>query len=86
MRGKASSIKPMLLLRADTLPSDGAEWAYQLKLDGYRAIAFRTGGHVHLRSRNDNDFGTRYGQIVRGLAAMPPETIVDGEVVALDLW
>jgi DNA ligase D-like protein (predicted ligase) len=84
MRGKASFIKPMLLLRADTLPSDGGEWEYQLKLDGYRAIAFRTGGKVHLRSRNDNDFGTRYSYILRGLAGMPPETIIDGEVVALD--
>lgn len=49
-----------------------------------RAIAFRTSGQVHLRSRNDNDFGSRYGQILRGLAGLPPETIIDGEVVALD--
>jgi ATP-dependent DNA ligase len=46
----------MLLLRTDSLPNDGDRWQYQLKFDGYRAIVFKTGGKVHLRSRNDNDF------------------------------
>jgi DNA ligase D-like protein (predicted ligase) len=84
MRGKASFITPMLLLRADALPPDAEHWEYQLKLDGYRAVAFKTGGKIHLRSRNDNDFGSRYGEVLRGLAGLPPETVVDGEVVALD--
>lgn len=73
----------MLLLRADTLP-EGPRWEYQLKLDGYRAIAFKRRGAVHLRSRNDNDFTRRYARVVTGLAGMPDETILDGEVVALD--
>jgi DNA ligase D-like protein (predicted ligase) len=74
----------MLLLRTDNLPDDGARWEYQLKFDGYRAIAFKTGGTLHLRSRNDNDFSRRYAPIVRGLAGLPDETVIDGEVVALD--
>lgn len=37
------------------------------KLDGYRAVAFKAGGKVHLRSRNDNDFNTRYPAIVKAL-------------------
>ena len=57
-RVKGHFIEPMLLLRTDALPDD-ARWEYQLKLDGYRAVAFRTGGTVHLRSRNDNDFGVQ---------------------------
>src|SRR5262245_42761239 len=73
----------MLLLRADRLP-EGAHWSYELKLDGYRAIAFRTGGHVHLRSRNDNDFNYRYPAVVTALAHLPNETVIDGEVVAFD--
>jgi len=45
----------MLLHRTDRLP-EGSKWAYELKLDGYRASAIKTAGKVHLRSRNDNDF------------------------------
>ena len=40
---KARFIDQMLLLRKDRLP-EGNEWEYQLKLDGYRAIAFKTAG------------------------------------------
>jgi bifunctional non-homologous end joining protein LigD len=74
----------MLLLPTDRLPDDRERWAYQLKLDGYRAIAFRAGRRVSLRSRNDNDFAPLYPGIVRGLARLPDETVIDGEVVALD--
>ena len=40
-----------------------------MKLDGYRAVAFRRDGTVHLRSRNDNDFNARYPAVVKALAA-----------------
>jgi ATP-dependent DNA ligase len=79
-RVKAGFIEPMLLLRTDTLPDEAARWAYQLKFDGYRAIAFKTGGKVYLRSRNDNDFGVRYPAVVRGWAKLPDETVIDGEL------
>src|SRR5580704_6031502 len=80
---KAQFIEPMLLLRTDKLP-EGPEWVFELKFDGYRALAIKTGGRVQLRSRNDNDFSARYPGIVKALAAMPDETVIDGEVVALD--
>jgi DNA ligase D-like protein (predicted ligase) len=73
----------MLLLRTDSLPS-GDQWLYELKLDGYRAIAFKRGGVVHLRSRNDNDFNGRYPDVVKALAKLPDNTVIDGEVVAFD--
>jgi DNA ligase D-like protein (predicted ligase) len=73
----------MLLLRTESLPS-GQQWLYELKLDGYRAIAFKRNGAVHLRSRNDNDFNTRYPAVVESLAKLPENTVVDGEVVAFD--
>src|SRR3954468_5090888 len=81
---KGLFIEPMLLLRTDKLPNDGDRWEYQLKFDGYRAIAFKTGGTLHLRSRNDNDFSVRYSGVLKGLAKLPDETVIDGEVIALD--
>ncbi len=80
---KAAFIEPMLLLRAETLP-EGHAWQYELKLDGYRALAIKTGGSIQLRSRNDNDFSLRYPAIAKALESLPNETVVDGEVVALD--
>jgi bifunctional non-homologous end joining protein LigD len=82
-RPRVGFIEPMLLLRTDKLPDDPTRWLYQLKLDGYRAIAFKAGGKVHLRSRNDNDFSARYPKVVRGLAKLPDETVIDGELIAL---
>jgi DNA ligase D-like protein (predicted ligase) len=73
----------MLVLRSSELPVDGG-WIVELKLDGYRAIAFKSGGKVHLRSRKDNDFAVRYSEITKALASMLDETVIDGEVVALD--
>jgi bifunctional non-homologous end joining protein LigD len=79
----AKFIEPMLLLRTERLP-EGSDWLLELKLDGYRAVAIKAAGKLHLRSRNDNDFNSRYPGIVKALAGMPDETVLDGEVVALD--
>ena len=43
---KAKFIEPMLLLRTPRLP-EGKDWTYEIKWDGYRAIAFKTGGKIH---------------------------------------
>jgi ATP-dependent DNA ligase len=59
-RTKARFIDAMLLLRTDALPDDPARWTYELKLDGYRAVAYKTSGKMHLGSRNNNDFNTKY--------------------------
>jgi bifunctional non-homologous end joining protein LigD len=83
-RIKASFIEPMLLLRQDALPHDPTRWLYQLKLDGYRSIAFKTGGVLHLRSRNNKDFSRTYAAVFKALAKLPNETVIDGEIVAVD--
>jgi bifunctional non-homologous end joining protein LigD len=79
----ARFIEPMLLLRTESLPS-GHQWLYELKLDGYRAIAFKRNGDLNLRSRNDNDFNARYPAVVKALAKLPDNTVIDGEIVAFD--
>lgn len=79
---EAKFIEPMLLLRTESLP-EGKDWLYEIKLDGYRALAIKSGGKVQLRSRNNNDFSARYTSITKALASMPNETVIDGEVVAL---
>ena len=73
----------MFLLRTDALPS-GEQWLYELKLDGYRAIAFKSKVSVHLRSRNDNDFNVRYPAVVKRYETCRTNTFIDGEIVALD--
>ncbi len=73
----------MLLLPSQKLP-EGTNWAYELKLDGFRALAIKSNGKAHLRSRNNKSFDNRYPEIVKALASMPDETVIDGEVVALD--
>jgi bifunctional non-homologous end joining protein LigD len=80
---KARFIEPMLLQRAEKLP-ESSSWAYELKLDGFRALAIKSGGHVRLSSRNDKDFNLKYPTIVQALAAMPDHTVIDGEIVALN--
>src|ERR1017187_844729 len=82
-KSKLTFIEPMLLQRADALP-EGDVWLYELKLDGFRAKAIKSDGRVPLRSRNDKDFSTKYPAIVQALTAMPDETVIDGEFVALD--
>jgi DNA ligase D-like protein (predicted ligase) len=77
-------IEPMLLLRTESLPDDPSLWRYEIKHDGYRAVAIKTEGKIHLRSRNDNDFASRYAAIAEALTALPDETVVDGEIVAFD--
>ena len=49
-RARARFLEPMLLLRTEALPDDPARWLYELKMDGYRAVAFTSSGS-RVRSR-----------------------------------
>lgn len=73
----------MLPVRTDKLP-EGDGWLYEVKFNGYRALAIKTGERVQLRSRIDKGFTRRYPGVVAALARMPDDTVIEGEVVALD--
>jgi ATP dependent DNA ligase domain len=79
----AAFIEPMECLAVAKLP-DGAQWLYEIKLDGYRAEAMRSDSGVILFSRSRKSFNKQFSLIVEALAGLPENTVIDGEVVALD--
>ena len=73
----------MYALPAQNLPK-GSEWLYEVKFDGYRCLAGRDSTGVTLWSRRENLFTKQFPQIARACERLPPNTLVDGEIVALD--
>lgn len=59
----------------------GKDWAFEIKWDGYRAIADLTDG-VKLYSRNGLDFSNQFRKIANALLSQPHSMIIDGEIVA----
>ena len=81
---KARFIEPMKPNLLDTPPTHG-NWIYELKFDGFRILAIKTGAKVKLISRNENDLTERFDEVAAALAELPcEECVIDGEVVALD--
>lgn len=72
--------QPMLAKLVEVI-SDKAEWLYELKYDGYRAIAKISQGKVELLSRNGNSFNKVYQPLVAELSQIADEVVLDGEVV-----
>jgi ATP-dependent DNA ligase len=70
-------------LRVEKIP-EGELWTYELKLDGYRLVTVKTGGRVTLCPRRGSDLSERFKEVTAALAILPDETVIDGEVVALD--
>jgi bifunctional non-homologous end joining protein LigD len=77
-------LEPMQCKPVQELPK-GNGWIYEVKFDGYRAVALKNGSEARLISRNEKDLGRKYPEILDGIAEIPFEKIaLDGEIVAVN--
>jgi bifunctional non-homologous end joining protein LigD len=76
-------VAPMQAMLVDSIrPGD---WIYEIKFDGYRALALRGGNETRVLSRNQKDLGKKFTNIRDSIAALDvQDAIIDGEIVALD--
>ncbi|MGH9497850.1 MAG: non-homologous end-joining DNA ligase [Terriglobales bacterium] len=83
-RSMPASITPMLATPIEK-PFDSPDWLFEIKWDGYRAVAFVENGKVRLVSRNQNDLTGQYPELHDLPKLVKAKTaILDGEVAALD--
>ncbi len=77
--------RPMLSTPSTSIPH-GELWTYEVKFDGYRALAYIRGGDCRLVSRNDNDLTGRFPEVAKAVATAvkSPNAVVDGEVCRID--
>lgn len=77
--------RPMLATQADRVPT-GDGWSFEVKWDGYRALAYVDGGSCELQSRNAQLLTGRFPAVAREIAAavQGASAVLDGEVCALD--
>ncbi|HEV7867552.1 MAG TPA: non-homologous end-joining DNA ligase [Chthoniobacteraceae bacterium] len=77
-------VEPMKAKLAAAPPTAG-KWIYELKFDGFRALALKSGESVRLLSRNNRDLGDRFPEIIEAIRTVSADSaILDGEIVALD--
>ena len=61
------------------------DWIYEIKFDGYRALALRGGNETRILSRNEKDLGGKFPEVKDAVATLDvQDAIIDGEIVALD--
>lgn len=64
--------------------SEGKEWTYEIKLDGFRLEAVKNAGKTSVYSRRRNVLNEQFPYIATALGKLPNSTVINGEVVALD--
>ncbi len=77
------AIKPMLA-QSVMEPFDNEDWIFELKYDGYRAIAEIESGNVTLYSRNNISYNNKFALLADSLKKFPGNAVLDGEVVVVD--
>ena len=83
-KARVKFIEPMLAKSVGELPKATDKWLYEVKLDGYRCLAGKDSRGATLWSRRGNVFTKDFPAIARACNDLPPDTLLDGEVVALD--
>lgn len=78
-----NKVEPMLATLVDK-PFDDEGWIYEIKWDGYRAVAFMNKGEVEFKSRNDKSFNEKFYPLYESLKAWGINAVVDGEVVVVN--
>jgi bifunctional non-homologous end joining protein LigD len=77
------NVSPMLATLVAE-PPDAEGWIYEIKWDGYRAIAFQHENILELKSRNDKSFNEKFYPIYKALQDWGIDAILDGEIVVLN--
>lgn len=73
-----------MLAKETSQPFDDAGWIFEMKWDGYRAIAEKRGDNISLYSRNGLRFNDAYPIVVEQLKSIEGDAILDGEIIVLD--
>ncbi len=77
-------VEPMKAKLAGSPPEPG-DWLYEIKFDGFRALALKNGRDVRLLSRNEKDFNEKFPEIAGAIGELEADdAVLDGEIVALD--
>jgi bifunctional non-homologous end joining protein LigD len=83
-KGTPGFIEPMKCRLREKLPV-GDDWSYEIKFDGYRALAIKDGREAHLISRNNKEMTGKFPAVKSAVQDLPcKQLVLDGEVVALD--
>lgn len=78
-----TAVQPMLATLVDK-SFDDQSWVYEVKWDGYRAVAFMKNGEIELKSRNDKSFNEKFYPVYDTLKSIAINAILDGEIVVLE--
>lgn len=80
---KPWAVKPMLCTLIEE-PFDKDNWLFEIKWDGYRAIASKKKDEVALYSRNALDFSAKFAPVYEAIRDLEHDVILDGEIVVID--
>jgi bifunctional non-homologous end joining protein LigD len=78
-----SDIIPMLSTLTDEA-FDDKDWLFEIKWDGYRALAYLDNGKVNIMSRKNLSFNHKFSPVVEALQELELKALLDGEIVALN--